>query len=280
MNEKLIVVMYDLITICGLFILILISISDNGGYVNSYEIDEVTSLPGWNKKLSSRHFSGFLDGGSVDGDDEKSMKLHYWFVESEVNPESKPLVFWFNGGPGASSLYGMLVELGPYLLSDISLSGPEYEQTKIPQLIYNPHGWQKIANIVAISMPPPIGYSYCNDNVEATGDDCTPAVGYWNDTSTALVTYNSVLSFFKKFPHFQKHEIFLSGESYAGVYIPMIVKNILASIDTHPINLKGFAVGDACTPPNICGPKQMGPFYNIEFLFGISLSSLYHYYRH
>ena len=30
MNEKLIVVMYDLITICGLFILILISISDNG----------------------------------------------------------------------------------------------------------------------------------------------------------------------------------------------------------------------------------------------------------
>ena len=89
--------MYDLITICGLFILILISISDsNGGYVNSYEIDAVKSLPGWNKQLSSRHYSGFLDGDDVD-----SMKLHYWLVECESDPETKPLIFFFNGGPGA-----------------------------------------------------------------------------------------------------------------------------------------------------------------------------------
>jgi hypothetical protein len=47
----------------------------------------------------------------------------------------------------------------------------------------------------------------------------------------------------------------------------MIVKEIIA----HPedgVNLKGFAVGDACTPPDICGSKQSGPFFSIQFLYG------------
>ena len=42
--------------------------------------------------------------------------MHYWFIESEVEPQKKPLLLWFNGGPGASSLYGLLVELGPFLV--------------------------------------------------------------------------------------------------------------------------------------------------------------------
>lgn len=52
----------------------------------------------------------------------------------------------------------------------------------------------------------------------------------------------------------------------------MIVKEILA----HPedgVNLKGFAVGDACTPPDICGSKQSGPFFQIQFLYGKSAFS-------
>ena len=52
----------------------------------------------------------------------------------------------------------------------------------------------------------------------------------------------------------------------------MIVKQILA----HPldaINLKGFAVGDACTPPDICGSKESGPFFQIQFLYGKSAFS-------
>jgi len=143
-----------------------------------------------------------------------------------------------------------------------------YETTKIPQLVYNPYGWQKVANIIAISMPPPIGFSYCNGNVQSTGNDCTPEIGHWNDTATALVTYEAIKSFFLKFPKFNKNEVFISGESYAGVYVPRIVQNILNYNNEFPINLKGFAVGDACTPPAICGSKVIGPYYNIEFLFG------------
>lgn len=46
-------------------------------------------------------------------------------------------------------------------------------------------------------MPPPIGFSYCNENVQASGDDFTPVdSGQWNDTTTAFVTYQAVKSFF------------------------------------------------------------------------------------
>jgi serine carboxypeptidase-like clade 1 len=157
-----------------------------------------------------------------------------------------------------------LVELGPFLVNDYSLQGAEYEATGIPQLFYNPHGWQKAANLLAFSMPPPVGFSYCTPpGPSATGADC----GNWSDTTTAQVTYHALTSWLKEFPEFKANEMFLSGESYAGVYVPTIVQNILANPEEN-INLKGFAVGDACTPPDICGSKASGPFFMIQFLYG------------
>lgn len=157
--------------------------------------DEITILPGWSPRpLSSKQYSVFLNAS-----DDGNMQMHYWMALSENDPENAPIMIWLNGGPGASSLYGFLVELGPYLLSDLSLVGPEYELTGIPQLMYNPYGWQKFANVIALSMPPPIGFSYCNPpGPSATGSDC----GSWNDTSVAEVTYHAILSLMKKFPEF------------------------------------------------------------------------------
>ena len=48
----------------------------------------------------------------------------------------------------------------------------------------------------------------------------------------------------------------------------MLVKEILADKDQNGMNLKGFAVGDACTPPELCGSKPQGYYWYLQFLYG------------
>ena len=176
------------------------------GKKTSYDQYEVKSLPGWHKPLPSRQYSGF-----VDANQNSSLQMHFWFIESEGDPVNDPLIIWFNGGPGASSLYGLLVELGPFRLNDLSLRGPEYSKTKVPQLIYNPSSWAQSANILAFSMPVPVGFSFCNPpGPSAQGNDC----GASDDNTSSEQTYYALKSWLKIFSNFQKNEMFITGESY------------------------------------------------------------------
>lgn len=54
--------------------------------------DRISQLPG-QPHVSFSHFSGYV---SVDEKEERA--LFYYFVEAEVDPASKPLVLWLNGG--------------------------------------------------------------------------------------------------------------------------------------------------------------------------------------
>jgi len=59
------------------------------------------------------------------------------------------------------------------------------------------------------------------------------------------------------------------GESYAGVYVPTIARELMS--DPGPINFAGFAVGDGCMGTEVlCGSgnPDKGPFYRVEFMHG------------
>lgn len=58
----------------------------------SSHADRIVGLPG-QPSIGFQQFSGY-----VTVDEKKHKSLFYYFVESETDPASKPLVLWLNGG--------------------------------------------------------------------------------------------------------------------------------------------------------------------------------------
>jgi len=75
----------------------------------------------------------------------------FWYFESQNEPLEDPLSIWFNGGPGASSIFGLFVENGPcHILDDSKMSVP------------NKNSWNKYANMLYLDQPVQVGFSYDN----------------------------------------------------------------------------------------------------------------------
>ena len=83
------------------------------------------------------HWTGFVETDAASGS-----HLFYYLVESADEPASDPLVWWFNGGPGASSFAGLFSENGPLLLNDAGV------------LVDNPYAWNARANVLYVEFAP------------------------------------------------------------------------------------------------------------------------------
>uniref|UniRef100_A0A8C7C7E9 Carboxypeptidase n=1 Tax=Oncorhynchus kisutch TaxID=8019 RepID=A0A8C7C7E9_ONCKI len=182
------------------------------GTLGAPDVDEIKFLPGLQKQPNFKQYSGYFN---VAG----NKHLHYWFVESQKDPASSPVVLWLNGGPGCSSLDGLLTEHGPFLIQNDGMS-----------LEYNPYSWNMIANMLYLESPAGVGYSYSDDSNYTT-----------NDTEVSMNNFLALKEFFKAFPEYIKNEFFLTGESYGGIYIPTLAERVME--DTS-MNLQGIAVGN------------------------------------
>ena len=72
------------------------------------EKDLVKSMPDL-PALNTKWYSGFYNVS-------RTRNLHYIMVEAEQNPKDAPLVFWFAGGPGGSSMLDLFIGLGPFVI--------------------------------------------------------------------------------------------------------------------------------------------------------------------
>ncbi|PIN26501.1 Serine carboxypeptidases (lysosomal cathepsin A) [Handroanthus impetiginosus] len=109
----------------------------------------ITTLPGYPGPLPFKLETGYISVGEHD-----ESQLFYYFIESERDPETDPLLFWLNGGPGCSGLSGLVFEIGP-LAFDLATFGGSF-----PSLVINPYSWTKIASIIFIDAPVGTGFSY------------------------------------------------------------------------------------------------------------------------
>lgn len=178
--------------------------------------DQVTDLPGLTT-IKNRQYAGYLSTGS-------KANLFYWYVESDKPYQNTPLVLWLNGGPGASSLYGFLMENGPMQVNDKGL---------LQRRVFS---WTRLAHYLVIDQPIGVGYSAGSPN------------DYQDEAQAMEHLYRALLQFYQKHPELKSHPLILAGESYAGKYLPQLAMHILQQKE---ISLAAIMIGDPWINPLI-----------------------------
>lgn len=151
--------------------------------------------------------------------------------------ENNPVVLWLQGGPGSSSLFGLFTENGPFFVNE--------DQRTIRSIstflfsfffnylslcfcvpicflffflfcdLENPYSWHLKYNLLFIDNPVGTGFSFTDPD------------GYCKNISqTADQLYIGLKQFYQLFPWLQENSFFITGESFAGKYIPAIGNKI------------------------------------------------------
>ncbi|KAE8038295.1 hypothetical protein FH972_010820 [Carpinus fangiana] len=188
------------------------------------ERDRIKALPGQPPVKFSQY------GGYVTVNKAAGHALYYYFVEAEQpSKETLPLLLWLNGGPGCSSLaYGAMQELGPFRVKSDGKT-----------LFKNKYSWNYAANVLFLESPAGVGFSYSNT---------TSDYSKMGDKITAADNYVFLVNWLERFPEYKSRPFYISGESYAGHYVPQLAHTILyhnKKANRTIINLKGIIIGNA-----------------------------------
>lgn len=155
--------------------------------------------------------------------------MFFWFFPAMHNPKTDPVLLWLQGGPGASSMYGLFMENGPFFV------------TANKTLAMRTYSWTKSHNVLYIDNPVGTGFSFTEDER-----------GYArNETDVGRDVHTALVQFFQLFPELQSNDFYVTGESYAGKYVPAVshaIKDYNIKAKTK-INLRGLSIGNGLTDP-------------------------------
>ena len=183
----------------------------------------------------------YLPPGSLtDVNQTQDYPIHtfFWFFEARKDPQNAPLSVWLNGGPGSSSMLGLLVENGPCFVNHDSNS-----------TYLNEWSWNNEVNMLYIDQPVQVGFSYdtlqnvaldllsgdfsfLNQSDPVPEQNASLLVGTYpsqnpNDTTYgtlngARALWHFAQSWFQEFPAYCPNDssISIATESYGGRYGP------------------------------------------------------------
>ncbi|KAK9268876.1 hypothetical protein L1049_000641 [Liquidambar formosana] len=128
----------------------------------------VKTLPGYSGELPFTLETGYIGVG-----DSEDVQLFYYFVESQRTPSEDPLMVWFTGGPGCSTILSFFYESGPLGITYADYNG------SLPSLHLNPYTWTKGLNMIYVDSPVGTGFSYSTTSEGYyTGDINSAALAY------------------------------------------------------------------------------------------------------
>ncbi|GJE99440.1 carboxypeptidase [Phanerochaete sordida] len=156
----------------------------------------------------------------ISGAANETRKLFFWFFPPGPQGSLDDLVFWTNGGPGCSSLEGLLQENGPFSWS--------FGQAKPTQ---NQFSWTNLSSVLWVEQPVGTGFSQGVPNIQ-------------NETDLAKQFVGFMQQFLEVFSELKGKNFYLTGESYAGMYVPYITDFIYENPGMLDLNTKGFWISD------------------------------------
>lgn len=155
----------------------------------------------------------------VSSEKNEERQLYFWYFPSYNPASNDEITIWLNGGPGASSLGGLLQENGPFLWQYGTLA-------PVP----NPWTWVNLTNMLWVESP--VGTGFTQGPVTAISE---------RDVA------RDFLGFFKNFVDtfdLPRKKIYITGESYAGMYIPYLADEMLNANDSTYFGLEGTMMYD------------------------------------
>ena len=199
--------------------------------------DEVRALPRLRGALLERNYAGML---AVGDQSHGPRELFYWLqaprnAPSALQPRA-PLVLWLNGGPGSSSLTGLLAENGGYALGDDGALAP------------NAHAWNAHAWTLFVDQPVGTGFAHvdasCDSDLSADGGggDC-----YATTLEQTAADLSEVLEALIGDIHagdLAGAPLWVTGESFAGRYLPWLAEALVldsAAAKRYPAASAAFA---------------------------------------
>jgi len=223
--------------------------SDNCADAPPSHEDTVSKLPGWGDEYTGTMYSGYILIS-----ERCNSSMFYWMLEKEGGSEvgATPVLLWLNGGPGASSIDGLLTEgIGPYQMNA--------NQT----FTYNEYAWTTKYNVLIMDNPVGTGYSYTDNRA---------ACYCRTERQVAEQFYDALSDFFGLHPEYRANPFYLVGESYAGKYIPHIAK-VLMEME---FPFEGVILGNGLFYPE----KQYLSVPEIALNFGILNEHTYNHVMH
>lgn len=170
-----------------------------------------------------------IHSGYITVDEKNDGTIFFFLAENKYLVDKSRTLIWLNGGPGCSSMDGVFLENGPFSM------------TQKGALVENQGAWNEFSNFLAVDQPFGTGYSYSDSNRIPYG---------LSEVSKVFVSFLD--RFFEKFPQYEEDDLYISGESFAGQYIPYIASYILnrnKEENSKHYNLKGIIIGNGWIDP-------------------------------